>query len=340
MKINTDITMALDMMALLESKKYQVKEEFDVFMETMSKSTGFVKMIQFYEAMYSYEAYKEILFLALNDLAFTSESDLLNMLYQNLKRMNVALLTKKVERIQTFDFESILHRLESTLPDDTEIALNLYFVVDGINAASVSGEDTILLNTMFWPSEKENENLMIDVLLHEYHHIGLKCWLSKQNISSEDKYLDPKSFVKYMTASIIGEGAATYFFTQSDHIYPLILESHGEEIASNFRAATQKRSEDIDDLLEKLNRDLIDVLTEAKQKEALAQLSSDYSFDPSGNEPRDKTIGQYMCRRIDETLGRKQLIQCFKQLSSFYEIYNLTIKHEGDFTFSSELIGL
>ena len=164
--------------------------------------------------------------------------------------------------------------------------------------------------------------------------------LSKQTFSSEDKYLDPKTFVKHLTASIIGEGAATYFFTNSDQIYPLILESHGEEIASNFREATQNRSEDIPDLLKKLDQDLLDVLTGAKSKEALAQLSNDYSFDPSGHEPLDKTIGQYMCRRIDQTLGREQLLRCFKSMSTFYETYNLTIHNESDFAFSAELTSL
>jgi hypothetical protein len=339
MKIKTDFTLVTDMINLIETKSYQNKERFDSQIDMMSKSTGFKKMIQFYEGMFNFDEYKEILFLALNKLEYNSNNELLKMLYENLKRVNsnFELLKNKVESLRLFNFESMLHRLESTLPEETDIELNLYFVFDGINVASIHGEDSILLNTMFWPSEKQNEDLVVEVLLHEYHHIALKYWLRKYGYLHDNRFENSKTFLDHMTASILGEGAATYFFTKSNNIYPLILESHGEAIANTFKASVENRAEDVNKLLENLNADLIEVFNNPKSVEELAALSSKYSFDPSGKEPLDKTIGFFMCHKIDKILGREQLINCFKNLNEFYEKYNIAAKKEHDFVFSSEL---
>lgn len=130
-------------------------------------------MLQFYDGLFTNEIYKDILYLALNNQTYNSDNAMLMMLYENLKRINLIVLKKKLLSIKFYNFESMLHRLETTLPIGTDIELNLFFVFDGINAASIFGEDTILINTMFWPSELENEKLVEDVLLHEYHHIGI-----------------------------------------------------------------------------------------------------------------------------------------------------------------------
>ena len=341
MRINTDFSVAKYMLELLESESYRTKEMFDIKVDLMSKCDGFLEMIQFYDGVFSYDEYKEILFLALNGITYISDNETLKMLYENLKRikLNSHLVKKKITSIRAFDFESMLHKLESTLPSKTEIDLNLYFVFDGINAASIYGEDSILINTMFWPSDKENEALIIDVLLHEYHHIGLKYWLRQYGYSNEKRYDNSNEFINYMTSSIIGEGAATYFFTDSNNLYPLILESHGEIVAENFKASVENREENINELINTLNSDLLEVVSDPKSAVELADLASKYSFDPSGREPLDKTIGYFMCKRIDEKLGRDQLIDCFKDMKGFYEKFNATVNNQTDVKFSTILYG-
>ncbi len=337
MKIITDYSIPENMINLIESKNELTRENFNSQCDFMNQNQGFKYMLQFYDGVFTYENYKDILYLALNNQTYSSDNGMLMMLYENLKRINSEVLIKKLTSIKSYNFESMLHRLELTLPTESDIELNLFFVFDGINAASIYGEDTILINTMFWPSDLENEKLVEDVLLHEYHHIGIKYWLRKSGYSHENRFDSSKVFIEHLTSSIVGEGAATYLFTKDSTIYPLIKESHGEEVANNFRVSVENRTEDIRLLLESLNHDLLDVLNTDKNSSQLSEISNMYSFDPSGKEPLDKTIGYYMCKKIDEVLGRDHLLECFKNTCKFYQKYNATVNDSHDFRFSEEL---
>ncbi len=339
MKIIVDFSIATAMLNMIETDAHKKKETFEEHMDKMSTQEGFKKMLQFYENVFDYETYKEILFCALNNLELESKNEMIELQYNCLTRIceDIERFKKKVHSIQQFNFQGLLGKLKPTLPLGTDVDFTLFFVFDGINAASIYGDDSILLNTLFWPSEKHFEDVMVDVLLHEYHHIGIKHWLRKQGNCIDHKYENSKSFVEHLTSSILGEGAATYLFTSSSNLYPLIKESHGETVAEQFKISVERRSEDITQLLENLNHDLLDVLDNNKSSEALMELASKYSFDVSGKEPLDKTIGYHMCERIDRVLGRERLLGCFEDISRFYEQYNLTVENKNSFLFSNVL---
>lgn len=339
MNIKVDFTVPEKLINFIERGDYKKRSEFDRLLDELHVTTSFQKMLQFYEGIFDHLTYREILFSALNGLAYQTNDDMLQMLYDNLVRINDDLerLKNKLRSIQNYDFSSIVFELQPTLPENTELEIELYFVFDGINGGSIVDNHTMLINTMLWPSNKDHEKIIKDVLLHEYHHIGIKFWLDKHGHTDERKYENKEEFFTYLTASIVGEGAATYFFTSSNNLYPLLLESHGQDLANNFKESINLREANIKQLLMTLNNDLTDILDHDRSVDAMKDLSNKYNFDPSLKEPLDKAIGYYLCKSVDEVLGRRQLIECFKEPNLIYGLYNKTIKSNGEFRFHQNL---
>ena len=189
---------------------------------------------------------------------------------------------------------------------------------------------------MFWPSSEKHLDLIEGILLHEYHHIGLIHWLEKYD-NNFKKYSDGTSFAKYLMLSIMSEGAATYFFNDGDDIYPLIVESHGEETASSIRASMQNRGENIECYIRDLETDLLQNFEFEGEIEQLRTLCSKYTFS-SSTEPLDKSIGYHMCSVIDENLGLETLLNCFVNPNEFVYKYNDALKENDNFRFTEAFI--
>lgn len=340
MKIKVDYTVAEAIVDLIETEKYKDQIVFDKVMFNLENNEGMKQMLKFYQYTYDYETYKKVLFLALNRIPLEPEDEGFGMLYDLLKLINTDLikLKNKLALIKSFDFKSIVESLNDTLPYGTELEIDLYFVFDGINGASIVGDHVMLVNTMLWPSDAKYLSVIKDVLSHEYHHIGMKYWLSKRK-QYENVYESQESFYDYFISSLVGEGLATLYFTSGDHLYPLALESHGEAIAENFKRSVNDRQTDIETLLSVLEQDLIGVLSNEMHIDHLETLYSKYSYDPSGNEPLNKTIGYYMCQSVKKHLGRNAIFKVVKNPLLIFEYYNQTKISENGFVFSEQLLG-
>jgi len=176
MKIKVDYTVAEAIVDLIETEKYRDQIVFDKVMFNLENNEGMKQMLKFYQYTYDYETYKKVLFLALNRIPLEPEDEGFGMLYDLLKLINTDLikLKNKLALIKSFDFKSIVESLNDTLPYGTELEIDLYFVFDGINGASIVGDHVMLVNTMLWPSDAKYLSVIKDVLSHEYHHIGMK----------------------------------------------------------------------------------------------------------------------------------------------------------------------
>ncbi len=324
MTVTVDTSVAEKLLQLIEQGDYQEQNKFYESLEQMKSMKGIQHMLDFYRNVFQYDAYKEILFKALNHLDYQIEDESLQMMYDQFVRLsdNLDLVRQKIALIKQFDFSAAFLELEETLPDHTDIQVEIYFLFDGINGGSIVGSHTMLLNTMFWPSQSEYEPIIKEVLLHEYHHLGVKYWLNQAGFTDELIYQDSEHMLMYFTAEILGEGAATYFFTNSDNLYPLVYESHGPAFAETFRKSVTHRHEEIDQLLLQWSEDLTKVSTGSMTVDDFKKLSVQYSFDISGKEPIDKSIGYHICKTIDQTLGRKVLIECLKTPQKVFDYYN------------------
>lgn len=340
MRINVDYTVADAIVELIESEKYKDPLAFDNVMLELSNNKGMQQMLNFYQHTYDYETYKKVLFLALNHMPLEPEDEGLSMLYNLLKLINtdVIKLKNKLLLIKAFDFECIAESLNETLPDETELEIDLYFVFDGINGASIVGDHVMLVNTMLWPSDAKYLPVIRDVLSHEYHHIGMKYWLSKRK-QFESVFESTQSFMAYFISSLVGEGLATLYFTSGDNLYPLALESHGEAIAENFKRSVNDRQTDSEALLKLFEQDLSDILSNEMNEEHLETLFSKYSYDPSGNEPLNKTIGYHMCQSVEKHLGRNAIFDVIKNPMLIFDYYNQANVTKNGFVFSEQLLG-
>lgn len=324
MTVTVDTSVAEKLLQLIEQGDYQEQNKFYESLEQMKSMKGIQHMLDFYRDVFQYDTYKEILFKALNHLDYQTEDESLQMMYDQFVRLsdNLDLVRQKIALIKQFDFNGVFAELEETLPNNTDIQVEIYFIFDGINGGSIVGSHTMLLNTMFWPSQAEYLSIIKDVLLHEYHHLGFKYWLNQTGFTDELICKDSEHMLMHFTVDILGEGAATYFFTNSDNLYPLVYESHGPAFAETFKESVTHRHEDIDPLLLQWNKDLAAVAKGMVTADDFKKLISRYSFDISGKEPIDKSIGYHICKTIDQNLGRQVLIECIKTPQKVFGYYN------------------
>jgi hypothetical protein len=339
MKIKIDYTIVEEFETLIREKEYLNMVAYECFFKTLSEKAGFKKMLEFYKSSFNQEQYKDVLYRALNNKAFKTDNATLSMLYENLNniRIHEGKISKKLKLIKAFDFLKLEKQLTETLPDETQLDIHIYFVFDGINGGSIIGNDTMLLNAMFWPSSEENLPLIEGILLHEYHHLGLKYWIDKTTDINAPKTENGIEFAKYLTTAILGEGAATYFFNNDDDISPLLVESHGEKFALQYHNSMVNRESNIHELLLELETDYLTLLRGHLKKEDINSMSNKYSFSTEA-EPRDKSIGNYMCSVIDKQLGRNTLISCFQKPSEFFTKFNMAEYRTGNSTFKDSFI--
>jgi hypothetical protein len=341
MKIKVDYSMAIDFKEFILNKDYESKEKCEQFVSELALEESFQKMMMFYKEYFTKEQYIDILFRALNLHPFKTDDKSLEIMYENFKRLRGRddLIQKKIKLIEQYDFEKLKHLLESTLPKNTELEINIHFVFDGINGGSIVDKNTMLLYTMFWPSEEKNLKLIEGVLLHEYHHLGIKYWLDKDPVRKKIySKKDNISLALILSDGILSEGSATYFFNKGHNIYPLILESHGEIFAQQYQESMDNRKTGINSVIKELENNLEKLISNKEVYDTMKEIVSNYGFSYEGKEPKDKVIGCYMCEIIEEVYGREELVKCFLNPESFIVKYNEAAKINNKYTFSKELI--
>ncbi len=338
MQVKVNYEVADKFIEIINHKKYI---DYKVFIEAMKKLeslAGMKVMLGFYKHTYSFREYCDILYQALNRLEFDSNNQEHNLLYTNLKRIidNEDKLHKKMRLIKNYDFNKLEDQLKCKLPDNTDIDVDIFFAFDALNGGTVIGNKIMLLNTMFWPSEETHLNLIEGVLLHEYHHIGLKYWI-EQKYRNFESYHDSLGLIRLLIISIMGEGAATYFYNDGDDLYPLALESHGEEIADALRSSMTNRSDNINSYLQEFEDDINYLASFSGDVSELKTLRSKYAYS-STSEPLDKAIGYHVCEQIDANLGTAKLIECFKSPEIFMQSYHESLSKPSEFALSEQVL--
>jgi hypothetical protein len=311
MKVQINYEVAEAIMTLIENNQYQKWSVFESEMDKIKDSEGIKLMIDFYKA-FDFKTYKEVVFHALNHLEYKTEDQFLKTQHHHLKgiRDHKEKLKSKLNLIRNYDYTSLKEKLQDKLPQVTELDIEIFFVLDGMNGASIVGLNQMMINTMFWPSEEKNLELIEGILLHEYHHLGVLYWMGKheKNFGEITKGAD---LAENLMMALMSEGAATYFFNDGHDLYPLILESHGEEMASAYRTSMESRGENIEKYLNNLEKDLIYMFKDSEDLDSLRTLKNKYTFNSTG-EPLDKSIGYHMCSLIEDQLGLEKLVACIK----------------------------
>ena len=322
MRVKVDYSLVKDFVEFFDIGDF-TEQSFQQLVTQFESNTAFNIMLAFYDGVFSKEQYLDILYKAICNIGYETDNPSLQLLYKNLcKLRNIDLLRNKLVLIERYEFSKMEEKLLETLPVKTEININIYFTLDGINGGSIYGNNDMLLNAMFFPSNQKDLYLIEGILLHEYHHIGFKYWLSKSpqfKLTGIDKGID---IARYLSIAILSEGAATYLFNHSHDLYPLVVESHGEDYALKYRQSMDNRQLNIGTLIRELEQDILKALNYAEKDDEIKKLINKYCFDSNGFEPRDKAIGYHMCNVIDNTLGREQLIKCFENPILFFNYYN------------------
>jgi|LGVF01.2.fsa_nt_gb predicted transcriptional regulator len=317
--------------------------DYDQFidgMQEVNELTGMTKMLDYYKNIYDYKQYCDILYKALNQIEFTTADEQLEQIYINLRRIthNTARLNNKLKLIKEYDFNKLEDKLVKKLPKGTNMDVDIFFTFDALNGGTIIGNNTMMLNVMFWPSEDKYLDLIEGILLHEYHHIGLKYWVDKSH-GDIHSYDDKFGLIRLLMLSILGEGAATYFYNDGDDIYPLAVESHGEEMANAIRDSMANRGDHIKRYLSDLEDDIHYINSFDGSISELNSIRNKYTYS-STSEPLDKSIGYHMCEQIDKNLGTRKLIECFNKPELFVHHYNEALNNEKSLRLSDQFIKL
>lgn len=337
MNVTVNYEVANKIVDIIENNQFIEWHEFEREMDSIKDSQGIKLMIDFYKA-FDYDTYLKVLYAALNNKDEDFGNDFLNTQHVFLKRImeDRHRLKSKIQLIRSYDFSALEKRLAEKLPKNTELDIDIFFVLDGMNGGSIVGGSQMMINTMFWPSDEKNLKLIEGILLHEYHHLGLLKWFNQYD-KDFNNYSDGTGMAKNLMLSLLSEGAATYFYNDGDDLYPLIKESHGEEMATQYRDSILSRSMNIEDDVKTLERDLFSMINASKEYELLKDIRTNYSVS-SSTEPLDKSIGYHMCSTIDGVLGTEALIRCFENPVSFFETYNTAVVDKINLKFTDDFI--
>lgn len=341
MKVNVDYSVAVKFAELLSAENYKDKRYIDSFIKYLNQNKSFNKQFKFHEGNMESKEYFHIIFSILNDESIESENFVMNTVANSFTNIlnQKDKLQKKIENIQEYDFTKLEKKLLETLPEGTLLNPNIHIVLDGFNAGCILDNSNMLIDAIFWPSDKKNEHQVEGIILHEYHHLGLKYWLDQ--IEKRKQIIKEKSgygLAIKLVESIIGEGAATYLFNQNQDLTDLISEGYGETIANQYLESLKKAEIDKEVLMRKFEQDLELLLDNKNKYEEMKKITNDYVFCKELGQPIDKAIGVYMCEIIDRVEGRKTLIEIFKNPSMFLCKYNISAKKISGLEIKEEIV--
>lgn len=341
MNINVDNSIVVKFSEFTNNENYKTQKGKENFMRWLKENDSFNKQVDFHKGNWRVEEYFEIIFSILNKNTIKSDNFVLNIISNSFENVisNKDIMQKKIENIKEYDFTKLQKRLLETLPKDTSLNMTIHIVLDGFNAGSIIDEENMLIDAIFWPSDKAKEFQIEGIILHEYHHLGLMYWLKKNKRRNEIlKNKSGQELAVRLVENIIGEGAATYFFNQNEDLTSLLAESYGKSIADQYKESLKRAKTDIDTFLKSLENDLEYLLNNKGKYDDMKAITNKYSFDEDFGQPLDKAIGVYMCETIEKQEGRKGLIKTFKEPSLFLSMYNRAAKGLNRLEIKEEII--
>ncbi|WP_350344377.1 DUF5700 domain-containing putative Zn-dependent protease [Proteinivorax tanatarense] len=341
MQIRVELSMVQKFQKFIQMGEYKNKAKCELFIEGLTDNIGFQKMMEFYNGAITKNEYIEIVYSGFNQLDYYCESQAQKLMHSNFMLLiqNKKLLNKKIDLIKSYNFNKFQQALKPTLPSNTPINADIHFVVDGINAGSIVDAETMLMYIMIWPSKEKYLDLIEGIILHEYHHLGLKYWLDKDPI--RELLLSRKnnqSALLKLSDALMSEGAATYFFNQGHNMYPLLIESYGNDFAKKYQNAINQRNLSKDAMLIQLEQDLKTIIDNKVSYSEMIDILNQYTFNADGGEPKDKNLGCHMCKMIDRELGRAKLIEIFLKPTEFLLTYNQASAKTDAFQFQQSTI--
>ncbi len=326
MRVNVSKSAAEGLTGILCNLVNGVNVNKDSIITFLRNDPGCKAQFKFYGSNITEVEYADVLIKSAKNEIYETDNDILARMNNALMRIskNMDLLDKKITNIRDYNFKILEDKLKDTLPEDTQLDLNIFFCLDGYNAGSIVDKNTMCLDALFWVSDKTQEERVEGIILHEFHHIGCLYWLDKNDRrNSLLSRKDNKSLVMQLIDQIMSEGAAVYFFNEGEDLYELFHEAYGIDIGINLEEKYLNSWNGVDKKLNDLNDLLVELLTEPDSEyNRLKEVVNEYFYMKNNEEALDKVIGKYMCSAIDSSLGREKLLECFKDPNKFLNYYN------------------
>jgi len=245
--------------------------------------------------------------------------------------------------VQKIDYSNIEKLVSLYLPEDTDIELNLHFIIDGFNGGTIIGMNNYTqCITMLYPNYFYSFGIY--GMAHEFHHIGSRYWRGKDKKRMElINKNDSISLAIKLVGSILDEGSAVYFFdNQVDKEVMKIIGSKiiGEEQYEKMTSVHSQEKLKVVDRIVELDLFLRQLFKEVGELDTLRKKVHTYTFMQGIKPSLDKLIGQEMVRTIDTVFGKEKVLQCIINLKYFLTYYNKAAVELNKIQLSQELITL
>lgn len=245
--------------------------------------------------------------------------------------------------VQKIDYSKIEKLVSLYLPKDTDMKLNLHFIVDGFNGGTIIGMNNYTqCITMLYPDNFYSFGIY--GMAHEFHHIGSRYWRSKDKKRME--LINRNNFISLaiiLVGSILDEGSAVYFFdNQVDNEVMKIVGSKimGKEQYEKITSIHSEERLKVADRIAELDLFLRQLFKEGGNIDTLRNKVHTYTFMQGIKPSLDKLIGEEMVGTIDKVFGKEKVLQCIVNLKYFLTYYNKAAIELNKIQFSQELITL
>ena len=269
----------------------------------------------------------------------------LESIYKRFKLIleNTSSLVINLNYVQKIDYSKIEKLVSLYLPEDTDMELNLHFIVDGFNGGTIIGMNNYTqCITMLYPDSFYSFGIY--GMAHEFHHIGSRYWRGKDKKRMElINKNDSISLAIKLVGSILDEGSAVYFFdNQVDKEVMKIIGSKiiGKEQYEKMTSVHSQEKLKVVDRIVELDLFLRQLFEEVGELDTLRKKVHTYTFMQGIKPSLDKLIGQEMVRTIDRVFGKEKVLQCIINLKYFLTYYNKAAVELNKIQLSQELITL
>ncbi len=243
--------------------------------------------------------------------------------------------------VKKIDYSKIENLVSLYLPQDTDMELNLHFIVDGFNGGTIIGMNNYTqCITMLYPDYFYSFGIY--GMAHEFHHIGSRHWRSKDKKRME--LLNRNDFISLairLVGSILDEGSAVYFFdNQVDKEVMKIVGSKlmGKEQYEKITSVHSEEKLKVADRIVELDLFLRQLFEGVGDVDTLRNKVHTYTFMQGIKPSLDKLIGEEMVRTIDKVFGKEKVLECIVNLKYFLSYYNKAAVELNKIQLSQELI--